>query len=106
MKGENLWPTETMPGFEEVLSDYYRRLRSFGRTLARNFALGLDLPEDFFAKYITHPGCSAVIAHYPPQEPTSSSLGIDSHTDSECTSEMTLAAFCLVTDKCFQSSRY
>lgn len=84
MRGENLWPTESIPDFEEALSDYYRRLRSFCRSLARAVALSLDLPEDFFDKYLTHPGCSAVIAHYPPQKPKSDNLGIDSHTDSEC----------------------
>lgn len=84
MRGENRWPTESLPGFEQCLSDYFRRLRSFGRVLARNVALSLELPEDFFDKDLTHPGCSAVIAHYPPQPPKTDHFGIDPHSDSEC----------------------
>jgi isopenicillin N synthase-like dioxygenase len=47
-------------------------------------ALSLYLTEDYFDKDITHPGCSAVIAHYPPQARSSDHFGIDPHTDSEC----------------------
>jgi isopenicillin N synthase-like dioxygenase len=85
MRGANRWPkTESLPGFEECLSDYYCRLRSFCRALARNVALSLDLPEDFFDKDLAHPGCSALVAHYPPQAPNSNHFGIDPHSDSEC----------------------
>ncbi|KAI1612685.1 putative 1-aminocyclopropane-1-carboxylate oxidase [Exophiala viscosa] len=83
MKGENVWPTESLPEFEECLSEYYRRLRSFSRVLARNVALSLDLAEDFFDEDLAHPGCSAVIAHYPPQAPKSEQFGLDPHSDSE-----------------------
>ncbi|KAG0645069.1 downy mildew resistance [Hyphodiscus hymeniophilus] len=84
MRGYNPWPRQ-LPGFEKHLSSYYRRLRSFCRIMARSIALSLDLPEDYFEKYLTHPGCSSLIAHYPPQPPGSIlAKGLDAHTDAEC----------------------
>lgn len=83
MRGENVWPTD-MSGFEAHLSTYYRTLRAFCRSLAKCMALSLHLPETFFDPYITHPGCSAVLAHYPPQTKDSASRGLDAHTDAEC----------------------
>jgi isopenicillin N synthase-like dioxygenase len=86
MSGYNPWPHQ-LPGFEEHFSSYYRRLRGFCRIMARSVALSLDLPEDFFQKYLTHPGCSSLIAHYPPQPPGSTlAKGLDAHTDAECKS--------------------
>lgn len=83
MKGDNPWPRQ-LPEFEVVLSDYYRILRAFARILARNVALSLDLEESYFEPVLTHPGCSALVAHYPPQEFGSKIFGIDGHTDAEC----------------------
>jgi isopenicillin N synthase-like dioxygenase len=84
MRGYNPWPRQ-LPGFEEHMSAYYRRLRDFCRIMARSVALSLDLPENYFQKYLTHPGCSSLIAHYPPQPPGSTlAKGLDAHTDAEC----------------------
>jgi isopenicillin N synthase-like dioxygenase len=83
MKGSNVWPKQ-LPGFEELLSMYYQKVRDLGRVVARNVALSLGLSEDSFDPYLTHPGCSAVLAHYPPMDPTSAKLGLDPHTDNEC----------------------
>ncbi|EXJ89707.1 hypothetical protein A1O3_02774 [Capronia epimyces CBS 606.96] len=82
MQGHNVWPRQ-LPGFEDHLSAYFGALRSLGRVLARNIALSLGLPEDLFDDYLTHPGCSAVVAHYPPLESGSTKLGLDPHTDNE-----------------------
>lgn len=83
MRGVNQWPQD-LPGFEEHLSAYYRCLRDFCRVMTNSVALSLDLPEDYFKKYITHPGCSTVLAHYPPQGMGSTSKGLDPHSDAEC----------------------
>lgn len=83
MRGENPWPRQ-LPEFETILSDYYRRMRAFGRILARNVALSLGLDESYFEPVLTHPGCSALVAHYPPQEIGSKKFGLDGHTDAEC----------------------
>jgi len=82
MKGSNVWPKQ-LPGFEEHLSQYFSKVRDLGRVMARNIALSLGLDEGSFDPYLTHPGCSAVVAHYPPMEPTSTKLGLDPHTDNE-----------------------
>ncbi|RFU25908.1 hypothetical protein B7463_g10436, partial [Scytalidium lignicola] len=82
MRGENPWPRQ-IPEFEQVLSNYYRRLRNLGRVFAQNIALSLGLDESYFDPYLTHPGCSALVAHYPPQEVGSKKFGIDGHTDAE-----------------------
>ena len=83
MRGENPWPSK-LPEFEVILSEYYRNVRAFSRILTRNIALSLGLEETWFDSVITHPGCSALVAHYPPQDPERIHFGIDPHTDSEC----------------------
>lgn len=83
MQGENPWPKQLL-GFEAHLSEYYRTMRAFCRVMARNIALSLDLQESHFDSLLTHPGCSALVAHYPPQEPKSGNLGLSAHTDAEC----------------------
>lgn len=84
MRGSNPWPSK-LPGFEEHLSTYYRTLRTFCRVLARNVALSLNLDEGHFDSVLTHPGCSALVAHYPPQEKKKGgAVGLSAHTDAEC----------------------
>jgi len=51
--------------------------------MARNVALSLGLEEQHFDSVLTHPGCSALVAHYPPQEAGSGNLGLSAHTDAE-----------------------
>jgi isopenicillin N synthase-like dioxygenase len=87
MRGENPWPKQ-LPGFEEHLSEYYRRMRELCRVMARNVALSLGLDEGHFEGVLTHPGCSALVAHYPPQEAGSGNLGLSAHTDAECKSRL------------------
>jgi isopenicillin N synthase-like dioxygenase len=83
MRGDNPWPQQ-LPGFEEHLSNYYRTMRAFCRVLARNIALSLNLNENYFDPVLTHPGCSALVARYPPQKPKSRNFGLSAHTDAEC----------------------
>lgn len=83
MKGSNVWPRQ-LPEFEVTLSTYFKQLRELGRALTKNVSLSLGLEEDRFDQYLTHPGCSGVVAHYPPQEANSTKLGLDPHTDNEC----------------------
>ncbi|KAI9737026.1 MAG: hypothetical protein M1834_000615 [Cirrosporium novae-zelandiae] len=82
MRGENPWPRHP-EDFESTLSEYYRQLRAFTRVMARNVALSLGLKEDYFEPQLTHPGCTGLIAHYPPQPAKSNIFGIDGHTDAE-----------------------
>ncbi|KUL89330.1 hypothetical protein ZTR_03669 [Talaromyces verruculosus] len=82
MRGENVWPSK-LPELEIVLSEYYRKLREFCRFLTRTLALSLELEEDYFEPVTNHPGCSALVAHYPPLPKDKIHFGIDPHTDSE-----------------------
>lgn len=82
MKGDNVWPRQ-LPDFEVKLSEYYRSLRTFGRIMARNIALSLGLDEGHFENLVTHPGCSALVAHYPPVQKGILNNGLDPHTDAE-----------------------
>ncbi|KAH7381879.1 putative 1-aminocyclopropane-1-carboxylate oxidase [Cadophora sp. MPI-SDFR-AT-0126] len=83
MRGSNPWPS-ALPGFEEHLSEYYRTMRTFCRVLARNIALSLGLDEGHFDSVLTHPGCSALVAHYPPQQKEDGgAVGLSAHTDAE-----------------------
>lgn len=60
-------------------------MRAFCRVLARNVALSLGLDEGHFDSVLTHPGCSALVAHYPPQEKKDGgAVGLSAHTDAEC----------------------
>lgn len=83
MRGENVWPSQ-LPELEIVLSEYYRKLREFCRFLTKTLALSLGLEEDYFEPVTSHPGCSALVAHYPPLPKDKIHFGIDPHTDSEC----------------------
>ncbi|RDW80981.1 hypothetical protein BP5796_05679 [Coleophoma crateriformis] len=83
MRGDNVWPRQ-LPGFKEELSAYYRTMRAFCRIMARNVALSLGLDEDYFAPFVTHPGCSALVAHYPPVGKGMQIRNLDPHTDAEC----------------------
>lgn len=83
MQGANRWPRQPA-GYEQVLSTYFCQLRAFCRLMTKSVALSLDLPESYFDSAVSHPGCTALIAHYPPQGRGSASRGLDAHTDSEC----------------------
>ncbi len=53
----NVWPSEEdLPGFYEVVREYYGHVLGLARHLFRLFALSLDLPEDHFDEMMTHPG--------------------------------------------------
>ena len=43
----NLWP-ERPPAMRQALTDYYRAMNGLARELMRIFALGLELPKNFF----------------------------------------------------------
>jgi len=80
--GANVWPS--LPGFREVVSDYYGAVFELGRTLLRGFALGLELPETFFDRFVTAPPSQLRMLHYPPNPGAEVTVGIGAHTDYEC----------------------
>jgi isopenicillin N synthase-like dioxygenase len=80
--GANVWPA--LPGFRAAVSQYYDAVFALGRTLLRGFALGLDLPETFFDRFVTAPPSQLRMLHYPPNPAVDVTIGIGQHTDYEC----------------------
>jgi hypothetical protein len=66
------------------VSGYYDAVFELGRTLLRGFALGLDLPETFFDRFVTAPPSQLRMLHYPPNPAPEVTVGIGAHTDYEC----------------------
>ena len=61
----NLWPTE-IAGFKEKTWALYQALESLGDRVLRAVALGLGLPEGFFADKTDHGNSILRPIHYPP----------------------------------------
>ena len=80
--GANVWPS--LPGFREAVGAYYRAAFELGCTLLRGFALGLDLPETAFDRFVTAPPSQLRLLHYPPNPAADVTVGIGAHTDYEC----------------------
>ena len=78
----NLWP-ERPAALREVLEAYYRDMARLATTLMRIFAVGLDLPEAYFADKIDQHTSVLRAIHYPPQveTPEPDQLRAGAHTD-------------------------
>eukprot|EP00882_Tetradesmus_deserticola_P004245 GHRQ01004484.1.p1 GENE.GHRQ01004484.1~~GHRQ01004484.1.p1 ORF type:complete len:303 (+),score=107.64 GHRQ01004484.1:1619-2527(+) len=66
--GPNLWPDQ-VPGFSSALGAYINACLLLGNNLLRGIAMGLGLPEGFFAGQLAGPEGSywvARVIHYPP----------------------------------------
>jgi isopenicillin N synthase-like dioxygenase len=85
MLGENLWPPGA-PAFRDAMLAYNREMLRLGRRLFGAFALALELPEDYFAPYITNPTQVQRVLHYPSQDGVidPDQIGIGAHSDYEC----------------------
>jgi isopenicillin N synthase-like dioxygenase len=82
MMGPNVWPD--MPGFREAVGAYYGAISSLRKLLFRGFALALDLPENYFEKFVTKPPSQLRLIHYPHNPGAVDGAGIGAHTDYEC----------------------
>jgi isopenicillin N synthase-like dioxygenase len=68
LHGPNIWPDQ-VPGFSTALRAYISACLTLGDQLLRGIALGLGLPEGFFAGQLAGPEGSywvARVIHYPP----------------------------------------
>lgn len=85
LHGPNQWPVD-LPGFRETLEEYYAAMRQLACRLLRAFALGLDIPEDFFEDKVDKPLAQLRTLHYPPQAGhiEAETLGCGAHTDYGC----------------------
>lgn len=80
--GPNVWPD--LPGFRAAVGAYYQAAFELGRRLLAGFALGLDLPESFFDRFVSAPPSQLRLLHYPPHPAPEVTVGIGAHTDYEC----------------------
>ena len=82
LRGPNRWPDD-MPELRETAMAYFEAAHGVAQELMRAFALGLDLPEDFFVKGHDRPMSRASMIYYPPQDTQSDSgrFGVGPHTD-------------------------
>jgi isopenicillin N synthase-like dioxygenase len=84
-KTGNQWPAN-LPGFRELMTEYTIAVRLLARRLFAAFALGLDLPEDYFVPLSNKPMALTRMMFYPsetgPLDLTR--MGVGAHTDHEC----------------------
>lgn len=83
--GPNQWPAE-MPSLRPALLAYHGHMLDLGRHIFSAFALALELPEDYFAAYISKPMAHMRVLSYPSQdgEIDERQIGIGAHSDYEC----------------------
>jgi isopenicillin N synthase-like dioxygenase len=84
-KAGNQWPAN-LPGFRETMTEYTIAVRLLARRMFAAFALGLDLPEDYFVPMSDKPMALTRMMYYPTQSgPLDlSRMGVGAHTDHEC----------------------
>lgn len=78
----NLWPA-ALPELQQAWSRYYREMRSLAERLMGVFAVGLDLPADYFARHIDRSPSALRAINYPEQTqpPEPGQLRAGAHTD-------------------------
>lgn len=78
----NVWP-DALPELEAVGSAYYEAIARLGATLMEIFAIGLDLPADYFEDKIDHHFSIVSSIYYPAQAkpPLPGQLRAGAHTD-------------------------
>ncbi|MEM9146374.1 MAG: 2OG-Fe(II) oxygenase family protein [Pseudomonadota bacterium] len=82
LRGANRWPA-FLPDLEPVSMRYFEAAHGVAHHLMRGFALGLDLPEDFFLRTADRPLSRASYVYYPVQPPEmgDDQFGVGPHTD-------------------------
>ena len=82
LDGPNQWlPEEALPGFKAIVQEYLARARTTADEVMAALALGLDQPEDVFAKRFGDRRFSlAKLISYPPTP--EGGAGVNSHHDS------------------------
>jgi isopenicillin N synthase-like dioxygenase len=78
----NIWP-DSVDGFREVWTDYYKAMEQLATALMRLFALALDLDEHWFDDKIDKHMTNLTVSHYPdqPEPPPPGQLRAGAHTD-------------------------
>lgn len=84
LHGPDIWPD--LPGWREVMQDYYDRLVELGKTILSAFAVSLGLEKNHFEPWLGITMTTLGPLHYPPQTGriTEAQLGAGKHTDYGC----------------------
>ncbi|MEM6616276.1 MAG: 2OG-Fe(II) oxygenase family protein [Pseudomonadota bacterium] len=82
LRGQNVWP-DFLPELHTNAMAYFHHAHDVAHHLMRGFAIGLDLPEDFFLKSNSKPLSRASFVYYPPQPASmgDAQFGVGPHTD-------------------------
>jgi isopenicillin N synthase-like dioxygenase len=82
LSAPNIWPSYP-EGFREVWLRYFSAMEDLGELLMRMFALGLDLDEHYFDRFIDDHYTYMISNFYPPQHehPAPGQLRRGAHTD-------------------------
>lgn len=82
LRGQNQWP-DGAPQLQPAAMDYFHHAHAVAHHLMRGFALGLDLPEDFFLRTADRPLSRCSFVYYPPQDAAlgEDQFGVGPHTD-------------------------
>lgn len=82
LRGANRWPA-TPTDFRATAMAYFRAAHEVAHHLLRGFALGLDLPADFFLRSAERPLSRASYVYYPaqPEDLGTDQFGVGPHTD-------------------------
>jgi isopenicillin N synthase-like dioxygenase len=84
LHGPNQWPY--LPGWRDVMQEYYDAMEALGRRLLQAFAASLGVDETYFDGWLDVPMTTLGPLHYPPQTGriTEAQLGAGAHTDFGC----------------------
>jgi isopenicillin N synthase-like dioxygenase len=82
LRGRNHWPA-SLPDIREPMMAYFHALRAMCDRMLPAFAVALEMPADFFARFFANEGHANLrFLHYPPQDPGEDNLfGQAPHTD-------------------------
>lgn len=82
LRGTNNWP-DFLPEMREQSMAYFAQAHDVAHQLMRGFALGLNLPEDFFLRTASKPLSRASYVYYPaqPVDMGPEQFGVGPHTD-------------------------
>jgi isopenicillin N synthase-like dioxygenase len=64
MHAPNHWP-DHLPGFKEIVTAYQDAMLDLSVHIRQMFAIGLDLPEDFFEPFYRRPLIQQSLLYYP-----------------------------------------
>ena len=84
LHGPNQWPD--LPGWREVMEEYYAAMEALGRKLLQAFAAALGVGANYFDGWLDAPMTTLGPLHYPPQKGhiTEAQIGAGAHTDYGC----------------------